>query len=331
MSQVNVELFRSSTAQISLNESDVRTLAGVPSGTISMDNLRGKSNVFAFAIASNQIDANLRTLAINAGWDGTIPVQATINSGVFISGSVPGNSTPALTINGSFPNGVSLINNGTIAGDGGDGGAGGAAAIGTASGSANTTVGAAGSTGGLALSVSVPVSITNNGTIAGGGGGGGGGGGSSIYWQYGSSSSDAYLWQSGGGGGGGRANASYSSSGGAAGVLTGTGQSSTSSQVQIATVAAGGSGTSSAAGAGGAGGSRSGVGGTLHSVTAGTGGAGGDWGAAGATGGTGTFSGSLVIRSYLRAGGAGGGAGNAVSGNSNITWVAFGTRLGAIA
>ncbi len=45
MSQVNTELGRSATATISLNESAVRTLAGVPSGAISMDNLRGKSSV----------------------------------------------------------------------------------------------------------------------------------------------------------------------------------------------------------------------------------------------------------------------------------------------
>ena len=45
MSQVNTELGRSSTTVISLNEGVVRTLAGVASGTISMDNLRGKSNV----------------------------------------------------------------------------------------------------------------------------------------------------------------------------------------------------------------------------------------------------------------------------------------------
>lgn len=45
MGQVNTELGRSATATISLNETAVRTLAGVPSGTISMDNLRGKSNV----------------------------------------------------------------------------------------------------------------------------------------------------------------------------------------------------------------------------------------------------------------------------------------------
>lgn len=45
MSQVNTELGRSSTASISLGESAVRTLAGVPSGAISMNDLRGKSNV----------------------------------------------------------------------------------------------------------------------------------------------------------------------------------------------------------------------------------------------------------------------------------------------
>lgn len=45
MSDVNTELGLTSTATISLNDAAVRTLAGVASGTISMDNLRGKSNV----------------------------------------------------------------------------------------------------------------------------------------------------------------------------------------------------------------------------------------------------------------------------------------------
>ena len=46
LSNVNTELGRSSTANISMNEAAVRTLAGVGgSGTIiTMDNLRGKSN-----------------------------------------------------------------------------------------------------------------------------------------------------------------------------------------------------------------------------------------------------------------------------------------------
>lgn len=43
MSQVNTELGRSSTASISLGETAVRTLAGVASGAISMNDLRGKS------------------------------------------------------------------------------------------------------------------------------------------------------------------------------------------------------------------------------------------------------------------------------------------------
>ena len=44
MSQVNTELGIPSTTTISLNQANVRALAGVPSGTISMSNLQGKSN-----------------------------------------------------------------------------------------------------------------------------------------------------------------------------------------------------------------------------------------------------------------------------------------------
>lgn len=42
MSQVNIELKKSQNAKISLNDSDVRKLAKIPSGTISMSDLRGK-------------------------------------------------------------------------------------------------------------------------------------------------------------------------------------------------------------------------------------------------------------------------------------------------
>lgn len=45
MNDVNVELNRSGTTLISLNDADVRTLAGVPSGQISLSSLYGKSNV----------------------------------------------------------------------------------------------------------------------------------------------------------------------------------------------------------------------------------------------------------------------------------------------
>jgi hypothetical protein len=43
MSDVNLELSRAAGTTISLNDTIVRNLAGVASGTISMDNLRGKS------------------------------------------------------------------------------------------------------------------------------------------------------------------------------------------------------------------------------------------------------------------------------------------------
>ena len=43
LSDVNIELGRAATASINLNESPVRALAGISSGTISMNDLRGKS------------------------------------------------------------------------------------------------------------------------------------------------------------------------------------------------------------------------------------------------------------------------------------------------
>lgn len=43
LSQVNTELGKAANALISLNDADVRTLAGIPSGAIYMSNLRGKT------------------------------------------------------------------------------------------------------------------------------------------------------------------------------------------------------------------------------------------------------------------------------------------------
>ena len=177
LNQVNVELGNAGTASINMNSAAVRGLFGVASGAISMSDGYGKSNEFSFSITSNQTNANLRTLAVNAGWDQSIAVVATINSGVRMTSNTVG--TPGLTINGAWPGGIELVNNGTIVGRGGNGGNGGNG--GTANNSTyDSTNGSAGSAGGLALTISVPVSIRNNGTIAGGGGGGGGGGGYAI-------------------------------------------------------------------------------------------------------------------------------------------------------
>ena len=283
LNAVNVELGLSGTTTISLNQSSLRTLFGVGSGAISMSNGHGKANQFAFSITSNQSNANLRTLAVNAGWNGSTKAVATINGGVVISASTTGNT--GLTIDGSWPNGIELINSGTILGMGGNGGTGGG----------TSSAGAAGAVGGKALHVAVAVSINNGGTIAGGGGGGGGGGTGKNVQSGG--------FAGGGGGGGGRTG-STNSSGGYRGSAYAVG-------------ASGGSGTVSAAGGGGGGGYA------YHAYGSGSGGAGGTgggWGANGNAGGGASQSG----------GGGAGGAGSCLTGNSYITWLATGTRLGSI-
>lgn len=229
LNDVNVELGLAGTTLISMNQASVRTLAGVPSGAISMQNLQGKANQFAFTISSNQLNANLRTLAVNAGWNQTTKVIATVGSGVWIYSNSTG--TPALTVNGSFPGGVELVNNGNIIGMGGNGGAGGTG-----------TSGSGGGAGGAAIATSVPVTIINNSNIGGGGGGGGGGG----YYNVGDYSGTNY----GGGGGGGGRTGLTNSSGGSAGLGSSNGSP-------------GDAGTSSSAGAGGGsgGGGNGGAGG----------------------------------------------------------------------
>lgn len=247
--------------------------------------------VFEFTISTTQVDANLRTLAIAAGWDQSSEVIATIGSGVNVNGSVAANSTAALTVDGSWPGGVTLINNGSIVGRGGTGGI-------------SATNGGA---GGRALSVSVAVTIDNQGTIAGGGGGGAGGwpANYSSSCEMGESSSACYA--PGGGGGGGQSNTSYNGLGGAGGTT------SISHCWYSSNSSAGTDGTSSAAGTGGAGGTCTSCICTGNH-TAQTGGAGGALGAAGSN----------------TTGRVGGAAGQAVNGNSNITWTNTGTRLGTI-
>lgn len=56
LGEVNTELGLSATATISLNDAAVRSLAGVPSGAISMSNLQGKSNnPFFFASLASDV------------------------------------------------------------------------------------------------------------------------------------------------------------------------------------------------------------------------------------------------------------------------------------
>ena len=296
LGQVNTELGVSATATRSLNDATTRTLFGVGSGQISLSQGYGKANQFAFTISANQTNADLRTLALNAGWNGSSKVVATINSGVYLTSNSTG--TPGLIVTGSFPGGLDLINNGYIVGMGGNGGSGG-----------SSGGGGSGGSGGTGLAVSTGVTITNNGTIAGGGGGGGGGGGSRVEDVIG-----RFFYATGGGGGGGRTGLTNTSGGGGAN--------------------AGGAGTINGAGGGGGGNTtaRYDTDGDQHygQALGGTGGSGGGWGANGSNGGGGTYVNPYSYKITGYGGGSGGAAGAAVTGNGNITWAATGTRLGAV-
>lgn len=264
------------------------------SGAISLSNFYGTSNQFAVTInTSYTTPQNLRTLALGAGWDGAAPLVVTISSGVTISSNTT--SSAALTVSGSFPGGVSLINQGTLIGMGGAGGFGGYTPD-----NANFYAGAGGA-GGAALLVATALTVTNSGVFAGGGGGGGGGAIGIL--------SDG----SGGGGGGGRSGAA-SSSGGAFGYAQ---------QPFNDPAFPGTAGTSTAAGTGGLGYSGS-------NYRGGTGGDGGEWGQAGQTGGcVFRFDASTIDcgRNSVSPG-AGGAAGPAVSGSGFVTWVSTGTQYG---
>lgn len=314
---VNTELGVSATAARSLNDSTTRTLFGVASGGISLSNGHGKANAFSFTIASNQTNANLRTLAVNAGWNQSSKIVATINSGVYISSNSTG--TPALTVAGPFPGGAELINNGHIIGMGGKGGNGalGFDDIYVADDWIEWT-GFPGESGGPAISVSAAIYIRNNNTIAGGGGGGGGGAAKNGGTGY------EDLGFSAAGGGGGQSSAAANSGIGIHGDFWGPALWFVSDFVYQTPA---NQGTLSGPGVGGIsfGNQARGY------PNTGDGGSGGAWGSNGGAGeylaGEDPWFATIYSRGTAGSGGAGGAA---VSGNGNVTWLVTGTRLGAL-
>ena len=251
LSAVNTELQLSSTATISLNDTLVRTLFGVSSGAISMSSGYSKEYMKSIAVSANQTNLDLRTYALANGWSTSQLLQVTINGGVYLLAN--STSASALTVSGSFPSGVRLINNGVIVGYGGAGGAG----------SINSN-GAAGGAGGTGMSISSAISITNNSTIAGGGGGGGGGAGSNYGDLYG-----------GGGGGGG---ATYGAGGaGGSGTGPGTGTGRAGGAASLTTGGSSGPGNYSPGGAGGGWGAAGGTGGNSNRGSGGAGGVAGNY------------------------------------------------------
>jgi len=117
---INLELGRSATATSNLNETDLRTLAGVASGAISISNFYGKSNADytpnavdwanIITIGANGTNANQtitginQTVTIKVSWgniQGTISlVEYRINSGSYVT----------INNNGTF----TVVNNDTV-------------------------------------------------------------------------------------------------------------------------------------------------------------------------------------------------------------------------
>ena len=157
LNDLHVEAGGTSGTECSFNDSDIRGLISKGAAAqMRMDEWYGASNVFTFNITSNTVHANLNTLATNAGWNGSAPIECTINSGVWCYATSTGNY--GLLVNVAN---ATIYNNGYIVGKGGNGG------------NRNQN----GSGGGHALRVTVSgVTIQNNSGafIAGGGGGGGG-------------------------------------------------------------------------------------------------------------------------------------------------------------
>lgn len=308
LKNVNQELLKTSPYEqtVSLNDTDVRTLFGVASGAISMSNGHGKSNSFIFNLSTTDNLVNLReaALAQTPIWDGNKNVIAIVPAGTTVGPYAL--ATEGIVINGSFPNGVKLINNGTIrggmgtSGTPGTHGARGIGGLGVGAGAGNPgTAGGAAGNGGpggngyAAIVASVAVTIDNLGSINGGAGGSGGSAGV----------------RSGGGGGAGGGASTFDKNTGTITYAGGNGGNGYS--VATGGPTAGGPGDGGAAGAGGAGGASGAAGSAGANGASGLGGAGGAAGAAGSAG-------------------ANGSQGNYLTGNANVTWINVGTRNGGV-
>lgn len=160
--------------------------------------------------------------------------------------------------------------------------------------------------GGTALRTQIAIKVENLGTLSGGGGRGGDGGGS---WAAYDPPTYVYAYAGAAGGAGGN----------------GQGFDSASVLTISAATAAGPASTDTCTGSDGFGG-----GAKFTTVEGGAGGAGGAWGVAGSAGSTGGWSGDAPSRHGEDVGYPGGLAGYYADGNSLITWVANGTRIGRV-
>lgn len=255
-----------SGAQISMDATNIRYLAGIPqSASLSQINMNKLKGAAYFTKTSAGTAVDVRADCVTAGWNQSGPVWYIINGNTY-SGST---GSPALTISGNFPAGIILqIASGVyVVGKGGDGGTGGLG------GGAGTT----GAAGGVAIAVSSytggTLYINNLGTISGGGGGGGAGRGG--YYNY---ATYNYIDYRGGGGGGGTGFGAGGVNGGGTGTISsgGAGGSAVAGAATVgaANGAAGGglgsAGTASTYAAGGAGACTTGTSGVVTWIATGT-------------------------------------------------------------
>ena len=320
---IEIENGGNGTTQISLNDSAVRTLAGVPSGAITMPtNFYGKANrvALSYTYSANTANASLNVTSIGGYSSGKSDITITVNSGIYLYSTSISNAGLTLT-GGNSGDTITLVNNGYIMGQGGHGGDG-------------THPG--GQAGGTALSLGFATTVNNtNGSAYIGGGGGGG-----------------CDYQVGGGGGAGGGNGGYTTTDGQGGAPGSAGTDGSAIFVSCCGCTwyngdgggggrifpgTGGAGGTVGGGAGGKGGGAGGGGGATHYVgnvgtaggsgsSAGTdqgasngGAGGGGWGAQGGKNRSGTINGT-------------GGKAVALNGNS-VTWTSGNTTrvYGAVA
>jgi hypothetical protein len=304
---INVEIQTSGTAQISLNDTLVRTVFGQASGAIDMNTGHGKSYrpAVPYVFSANTTNASLDVTSISGYIAGLSDIVITINSGIWVYATTTANAGLTLT-GGVTGDTIKIVNNGFIAGMGGAGC------------SAYNDGPRAGGNGGPALSLGFNTTIDNTNASAyiGGGGGGGGavnsiaaaaGGGGAGGGTGGSSQGGTNIFSSVGGAGGapGVAGTStygaYGQNGGGGGSGGGGGA-----------ILQGGKGEASYIGSGGGGG-------RIFPGTGGAGGTGNTSGRNGGAGGTGSAVGGAPGTSAAAGGGGWGASGGTVDSGTNIS------------
>lgn len=234
-------------------------------------------------------------------------VTVTIAEGVLVGGA---NSNFAGIEVGDWPETVDIVivNRGSILGYAGRGGTGGPVY--------ETGAGINGEDGGPAIRTNRPITIDNDeGIIGAGGGGGGGGGGISTVVVAG-------IVPSRGAGGGGGGGAGYAGQTGGDGGDANFSYLSGDAPPQSAFGEAGTTGTDTAAGDGGDGGTES------QGGSSADGGNGGNGGALGQPGSDGTAASGTGDTLYQSAAGSGGEAGDAIDGDSFVSFTYEGTIIG---